>query len=81
MTAEKFGVEYNVEDNKDWTIDGYSQSSYSAHNDRAFSGGTTREIQVFSEDDQNSLLSRLTKSLEQKAQVKLQDQIDKEKIY
>lgn len=79
VTAEKFGNEYNIEDNKDWSIGNFSQSSYSAHNERAFSGGTTREIQVVSESDRNSLLSRLEKSLEQKANTQVAGKIDKEK--
>lgn len=79
VTAEKFGNEYNIEDNKDWSVDNFAQSSYSAHNDRAFSGGTTREIQVVSESDRNNLLSRLEKSLEQKANSLAAGKIDKEK--
>lgn len=76
VTAEKFGNEYNVADNKDWTIDGYAQSSYSAHNEREFSGGTTKEVQVVSEKDIKNLLSKLEKSLEQKAQREIKNKID-----
>lgn len=78
VTAEKFGNEYNVEDNKDWSVADYSQSSFSAHNDRAFSGGTTKEVQVVSEDDQSKLLSKLEKSLEVKAKNEIVQKINSE---
>lgn len=77
VTAEKFGNEYNIEDNKDFSVDNFAQSSYSAHNDRAFSGGTTREVQVVSKEDQANMLKSLESALEEKAKKQAADKIDK----
>ncbi len=78
VTAEKFGNEYNLGDNKDFTVDNYAQSSFSAHNDRAFSGGTTREVQVASEKDRGDLLKSLQKDLENKAKAEAKNKINVE---
>lgn len=79
VTAEKFGTEYNVSENKDWTIDNYAQSSYSAHNDLPFTGGTTKEIRVVSEADLKKVLSLLRAELLTKATAKLKTKIDTQK--
>jgi hypothetical protein len=77
VTAEKFGNEYNIGDNKDFSVDNFAQSSFSAHNDRAFSGGTTREVQVVSKEDQADLLKSLASVLEEKAKKQIAERIDK----
>jgi len=79
VTAEKFGNEYNTQDSKDWTVDNFAESSFSGHNERAFTGGTTREIQAISDADKKNLQSKLESSLEKSAKLKLTEKIDKEK--
>lgn len=79
VTAEKFGTEYNLEENKDFSVDNYAQSSYSAHNDKPFAGGTTHEVRVISEQDRDKLLESLKSDLEKRALLNVQDKIDKEK--
>lgn len=76
VTAEKFGSEYNSGDNKDWSVDGYAQSSYSAHNEREFSGGTTKQVQVVSQEDSDNLYKKLESELESKAKKNVASKID-----
>lgn len=79
VTAEKFGTEYNLEENKDFNVGDYAQSSYSAHNDKPFAGGTTHEVRVISEDDRDKLLASLKSDLTKKALSQLKDKINAEK--
>ena len=51
-------------------------SDLEAKNDKDFSGGTERDIDAVSKDDQSELLKSLTDELKKEAKEKLQDQIE-----
>lgn len=65
VTAEKFGTNYNLPSSTKFTVSG--SSSIAAKNDKAFSGGTTKNINVVSQKDLDKLTSDLQKQLEETA--------------
>jgi hypothetical protein len=67
VTAVEIGTEGNLAAESEFSIADYSSSDYIARNGSAFTGGTSREVSVVSEKDQEDLLSALTEELEQKA--------------
>lgn len=72
VTAEKFGTSQNLPSNTKFTVDG--TSSVAAKNDKAFSGGTKKEVKVVAKKDQDKLTADLQKDLETEAR----EQIKKE---
>lgn len=72
VTAAKIGPDGNLKKDSDFQIDDYPTSSYLGRNDNDFSGGTEREIDVVSQDDQDGLLKDLTDELRSDAKGKLQ---------
>lgn len=71
--AEKFGTEYNLPSKVEFTISG--NSDLTAKNDNPFSGGTKKDITVFSKDDAQKLRDDLVKNLEEKAKSDLQGKL------
>lgn len=67
VTARTIGPEGNLAANSEFSIANYSRSDFIASNESAFSGGTSREIQVVSDQDKEKLLAKLTKKLESEA--------------
>jgi len=59
VTADSFGPEYNLEEKQEFTVDDFGSSSYDATNDKAFTGGTSREIQSVAQKDIDSALTAL----------------------
>jgi len=78
VTATKIGTEGNLTAGTEFTIANYAKSDYVAKNDSAFSGGTSRQIQAVSEEDQKTLLADLETSLEKEAREKLVAQLSLE---
>ncbi len=78
VTAVEIGTEGNLASGTEFTVANYAKSDYVAKNDSAFSGGTSRQVQAVSEDDQEILLSELKTSLEEEAKNKLVSQISLE---
>ncbi len=72
VTAEKFGTNYNLPSGTKFTVEG--TSSVAAKNDKAFSGGTKKEIKVVSKKDQD----KLTKDLEEQLKSSAEDSIKKQ---
>lgn len=71
VEAEKFGTEYNLPSNTKFPA--ISQDSdIAAKNDNPFSGGTKKDIMVFSKDDAQKLRDNLIKDLEEKAKAEIQ---------
>lgn len=66
ITAEKFGADYNLAADSIFTIGNLDKSLIQAKNDSALTGGTSRQIQAVSEDDQKNLLVSLTEELKEK---------------
>jgi hypothetical protein len=67
VTAVKIGTEGNLAADSEFSIADFSTADYIAKNESAFTGGTSREVAVVSEEDQENLLSALTEELKQKA--------------
>ncbi len=65
VTAATFGSNYNLPSDTVFNIG--NDPSVAAKNDNPFSGGTTKNITVVSQDDVDKLLSDLPKKLEDKA--------------
>jgi hypothetical protein len=78
VTAAAIGTEGNLAAGTEFTIANYAKSDYVAKNDSAFSGGSSRQVQAVSEDDQEILLTELKNSLEEEAKNKLMNQISSE---
>ncbi len=72
VTAEKFGTNYNLPSGTKFTFEGTAEVA--AKNDKAFSGGTKKEVKVVAKKDQDKLAAELQKDLESEAK----DQIQKE---
>jgi hypothetical protein len=78
-TALVIGSEANLAANTEFSIANYSQSDYVARNDEAFSGGTSREVQVVTQEDHDELLTQLTDKMESAAKDTLGSEIPSEK--
>ncbi len=78
VTAVEIGNEGNLAAATEFTIANYAKSDYVAKNESAFSGGTRRQIQAVSEDDQEVLLADLKTSLEEEAKNELTSKLSLE---
>jgi len=75
VTAVDIGSEGNLASGTEFSVANFSKSDFVAKNEEAFSGGTSREIQVVSKTDQEKLLAELTEELKGKANTQLQEKI------
>lgn len=75
VTASDFGKEYNLPSGTKFSVTNYSTGDLVAKNDNPFSGGTTKDIIVFSKDDAQKLRDDLIKSLEEKAKSDMQNKL------
>jgi len=71
ITAVSIGAEYNLAGGSEFTIAALDKSVIGAKSNAAFSGGTSRQIQTVSEEDQKNLLAILTEALSEKAKAEL----------
>lgn len=76
VTALAIGTESNLASGAEFTVAKFSKSDYVAKNEEAFSGGTSREVQVVAKKDQEKLLKDLTDELKNKALGELQTKVD-----
>lgn len=67
ITASEIGKEYNLPSGTKFTVAGFDTSSVEAKNDSALSGGSKKEIKVFSATDQSSLSTKVEENLAKKA--------------
>lgn len=72
VTAEKFGTNYNFPSDTKFKVEG--SSTIAAKNDKAFAGGTKKDIKVVSQKDLDKLAKDLQKQLETEAKSDLQKQ-------
>jgi len=75
VVALEIGPDYNLPSGTEFNIANYSPSSYRAKNEKAFSGGTSRKVQVVSTKDREELLNQLTARLEEKVKEELKKNI------
>jgi len=71
VSAADIGADYNLAADSQFSIANLDKSTIGAKNDSALTGGTSRQIQAVSEEDQKSLLDSLTEELEEKAKEEL----------
>lgn len=74
-TAEQIGPEANLDSGKTFTIKDLPESSYYAKNTEKFAGGTSRDVDSVSKDDQDKLLTQLTQELTLRAKQLLQQKV------
>ncbi|MBI4136477.1 baseplate J/gp47 family protein [Candidatus Roizmanbacteria bacterium] len=75
VTATKIGPGGNIEGDTELTIDDVSKNSAIARSQEKFSGGTEREINIVSDEDQEQLLAKATDVLKDKAREQLGSQL------
>lgn len=75
IIAEDIGPDYNFSANTEFTLKDYSSEAYSAKNEEALSGGTSRKIKVVSKEDQERLLKELSETLKKEAAEELRKKI------
>lgn len=76
VTAVAIGSEGNLASGTEFDVDKFSTTDFIARNDAAFSGGTSREIRIVSESDQEDLLNSLLAQLQAEAGEKLTEKIN-----
>jgi hypothetical protein len=59
VTADTFGPDGNIAEKQEMSVDDFGHSSFYAYNEKAFTGGTSREIQAVAQKDIQSALSAL----------------------
>ncbi|MBI4067368.1 baseplate J/gp47 family protein [Candidatus Gottesmanbacteria bacterium] len=81
ITASVIGPEGNLGGGNNLTFADFPSSSYTAKNNEALSGGTSRSVSVVSKADQDNLLTDLSTELKEKAKTALfEKQGEEEKI-
>lgn len=80
VTAVEIGQNGNLAAGKDFKVGTYSQSTIDAKNDKAFSGGTSREVAAVGVADLKDLEAEATADLKTQAEVQLKEQLDGEEI-
>lgn len=81
VTAAEIGAEYNLAADSQFSFEKFSSSSYLAKNTAAFSGGTSRQVQVVSEEDRVSLKKDLERQLIEKVKQEIQSKISGDKYF
>lgn len=67
VTAEKIGADSNFGENTEFTVANFDKLTYVAKNEKAFGGGSSREVQVVSQADMTRLEQSLISDLKQQA--------------
>ena len=75
VTAVEIGTDGNLASGTEFTIANFASSDFVAKNEAAFTGGTSREVQVVSKEDQANLLEDLEESLKQEGADKLKKEV------
>lgn len=70
ITASQIGAESNLASSTELTISSFGKDSYVAKNDSPLTGGTSKEIQVVSKEDQDELSKTLTNEILRALQAK-----------
>lgn len=63
VTASGIGSESNVPAGSDFSLEGFPLTSYAGRNEKAFAGGSSREVQAVGKADQDQLLKALSSEL------------------
>lgn len=81
VTADKIGAEYNLAGGASFSVANYSSSDIEAINENSFSGGSSREINAVSADDQSVLEEDLLDELSDQAKGKLTTELSNDKYF
>lgn len=81
VTADDIGASYNLASGTSFRVGNYSTSDIEAKNETSFSGGSSREINAVSEDDQSSLMEDLSGELEDAAKEKIISSLSADEIF
>jgi len=76
VTALKIGAEGNLATDTEFTVANFSKADYEAKSETAFTGGSSREVQVVSAQDQEDLVDELTAELKLGALEGLKAELD-----
>jgi len=76
VTAAAIGSEYNISENTSLQVSDFTKTSFEAIATGTFEGGSSRQIQAVSKEDQENLLDSLKEELNQKAIDKLSFRAD-----
>jgi len=71
VTAVEIGDEGNLAAGKTFSVEDFPGDLYTAYNTKSFSGGSSREIRVVSEEDREKLLTSLSNKLIKEGKEKL----------
>lgn len=80
VTASAVGADSNLPSGSELSVGGFSSSQISAKAEGNFSGGTSKDVTVVSDEDQKKLLASLASDLRRQAQQKLQEKLPGKKI-
>lgn len=75
VVAKIIGAQANLDKETEFTVGNFSKETYAARNEKAFSGGSSREIQAVSKEDQQKLADSLKKSLMQTAETNMKSKL------
>jgi hypothetical protein len=67
VTASKIGAEGNLAAQKSMVVGNFAESTLVAETAAAFSGGSSREVRVFSKEDSDKLVAEVSKAILDKA--------------
>lgn len=76
VTATAIGADSNIDADTTLSVSGFSDSEVTAQAVETFTGGSSREVRVFSREDQEVLLEELTKELLEQAEVAFKEGSD-----
>lgn len=80
VTASEIGSDYNLSSGTAFKIGTFSTESTTAKNEKAFTGGSSREVQAVSKSDLDNLEESAKKELESQAQNALESQLKENEI-
>lgn len=80
-TAANIGSEYNLGKDETFKVGNYPRADVDGIANAQFSGGTSKEIAAVSDDDQDSLLEKLTDELSAQAEGELKNKISSDKYF
>jgi len=81
VTAASIGAEYNLAIDSQFSFEDFSSSLYLAKNTTPFSGGTSRQVQVVSEEDRVSLKKDLERQLTDKAKQEIRGKVSGDQYF
>lgn len=80
VTAFSIGADGNISSGTDVAVSSYTADKIVAKSEGNFSGGTSKDVNVISNDDTQRLLAKLSSDLRQQAQQKLQEKYPNKKL-